>query len=242
MERWNTLLGTIPDNGTNDALRLPHGHYTVSAEIDGVATDLKLLQQAAQMAARTKHTGWTPWWWPTREGIKPYVHGNAIECSIGAQDRQVTAEHADFWRISPRGQLFIIRGYAEDSERIQVAPGTVLDLTLPVWRVGECLLYIVRLATALGADHTTIAIRCHWTGLRGRRLVAIDGRRAMFEDRVARSNECITSIGTPANRIAAALPEIVRELVEPLFVLFDFFRPGDDFYTVELDRLQQGRF
>jgi hypothetical protein len=240
MERRNAVLGAIPANA---AARMPHGYYTVSAEIEGFATDLPKAQHAAQTAARTKHTGWTPWWWPTRDGIRPYVEGNVIECSIGAQNGDVTADHADFWRISPRGQLFIIRGYTEDNMRDRgIEPGMVVDLTLPVWRIGECLLYIARFAAAVDAEHASVLIRCRWIGLRGRRLTSLSARRAMFEERIARSNECSTSITTPADRITTALPEIVHELVEPLFILFDFFRPGNDFYTVELNRLQQERF
>jgi len=111
-----------------------------------------------------------------------------------------------------------------------------------VWRIGECLLYVTRFAAVVGAENASAAIRCHWTGLRGRHLTSLGGDRFMFEERITPSNGCSTSITTPADRITTALPEIVRELVEPLFVLFEFFRPDDEFYTVELDRLQQGRF
>lgn len=241
-ERWNAVIGAIPDNGANAAIRMPHGHYSVSAAIDGTRMTLAQAEEAAKNAARTKYTGWTPWWWPTRDGLRPYVEANVIERSVGANDQNITSDHADFWRISPQGLLFIIRGYTEDGMRDRVEPGSVIDVTLPVWRIGECLLFISRFATLAGSPNAAIGIRCNWTGLQGRRLVSIGGGRGMFEERIARSDACSTSITTEVDKIAAALPEIVRELVEPFFVLFDFFRPGNEFYTVELDRLRQGRF
>jgi len=134
LERWNAATGAIPDNGANAGICMPHGHYSVSAVIDATRVTLAQAEDAAKNAARTKYTGWTPWWWPTREGLRPYVEGNVIERSVGANDQDVRPDHADFWRISQQGQLFIIRGYTEDGMPDRVEPGSVIDLTIPVWR------------------------------------------------------------------------------------------------------------
>jgi hypothetical protein len=42
--------------------------------------------------------------------------------------------HCDFWRAHPSGLLYQLRGYDEDSTD-QVQPGTVFDVTLPIWRL-----------------------------------------------------------------------------------------------------------
>jgi hypothetical protein len=78
------------------------------------------------------------------------------------------AAHPDFWRPSPQGMMYLLRGYAEDSTS-DFAPGKVFDLTLPVWRVGECLLHAKRFAAKL-ADGPSSVIRAVWSGLRGRIL------------------------------------------------------------------------
>jgi hypothetical protein len=201
--------------------------------------------QTAQSTSRTKLTGWTPFWWPTRDEMRPYVEDDVIQCSMAVLE-ETTSDHADFWRISRNGQLFLLRGHTEDGARLQrarsVEPGTVIDLVLPVWRVGEILLYLARFAEAAGRGHTAVSIACQWTGLRGRHLVALSGDRDLLEDRVARASVCGSNITTLADRIQSGLPEIVRELVEPLYMLFDFFQPDDEFYSTELARLQQGRF
>jgi hypothetical protein len=147
--------------------------------------------------------------------------------------------------VSTAGELFVIRGYIEDSlqERPRpVEPGTVFDLTLPVWRIGECLLFIQRFTTEAGAEDSTVSVRCEWTGLQGRTLTAINGRRTMFDDHRSRSDGYTATITIPAERISAALPEIVRDLVNPLYALFDFFQPPGAMYAEELGRMQRREF
>jgi hypothetical protein len=59
------------------------------------------------------------------------------------------AAHCDFWRAAPTGRFFLMRGYQEDSQEA-VAPGTIIDVTLPIWRLSEGLLHAARMAAALG--------------------------------------------------------------------------------------------
>jgi hypothetical protein len=63
----------------------------------------------------------------------------------------------------------------------------------------------------------------------------LDGYRAASNARVSR-------ITVPAERINTALPEILRDLTAPLFVLFGFFTPGAGLYSEEIDRLVNRTF
>lgn len=244
MARWTALVGPLP---TNSHVRMPHGHYRVACIVDGVEIDLPRLRDVMQRSAQHL-TGWPPWWWPTREEITPYIHDNTIECHIATQLGNPDAAHSDFWRVSTSGELFVIRGYIEDSltadgRRGQpTPPGTVFDLTLPVWRIGECLLFIQRFAEEAGAEQSAVTVRCEWAGLQGRRLTVLSGRRALFDDHTSRSNSFIATVTTQADRITAGLPEIVRELVNPLYALFDFFQPPATMYSEELGRMQRREF
>ena len=242
MARWVQLIGELP---ADSYVRMPRGHYRISAILEGVRVDLPQLRETIHRAAQHL-TGWPPWWWPTREGIAPYIDGNVIECHIAAQEVHADAAHSDFWRISTRGELFLVRGYIEDSLAREahrpLAPGTVFDLTLPVWRIGECLLFIQRFATDLGAQDSAVSVRCEWTGLRGRTLTVLSGRRALFDDHRTRSDGYVATINVPVERISASLPEIVRELVNPLYALFDFFEPPAAMYAEELGRMQRREF
>lgn len=65
--------------------------------------------------------------------------------------------------------MFLLRGYQEDSNPNSIEPETIFDLTLPVWRVGECLLNAERLATALTDQSASVIISitaelCHFRG------------------------------------------------------------------------------
>lgn len=240
--RWAELIAEFP---ADSYVRMLRGHYRVAAVIEGVNLDLPRLREVMNRAEQHL-TGWPPWWWPTRQGIAPYMHGNTIECHIAEQDVRTDAAHSDFWRVSTTGELFLIRGYAEDSlehDRHQpVAPGTVLDLTLPVWRIGECLLFIQRFAVEADAEDSTVSVCSEWTGLQGRTLTVLSGRRWLFDDHASRSDVYTATMTIPVERISGALPEIVRDLVGPLYALFDFFQPPAAMYAQELGRMQRRQF
>lgn len=240
LARWNEVLADRP---LDAAQRMPLGYYTFSCMIEGVHVSIRELESAMDTANQTKLTGWTPWWWPTRDIIRPYVHGKAIECNLGVFDNAEPA-HADFWRISRTGEMFLIRGYAEDGidRRPNIFPGTVFDLTLPVWRIGECLLFVERFAAALGVPDAVAHVRCRFTGLNNRTLVSLENRRAVWDARTSHSEVVETHTSEPASQISVRLPEIVRDLTEPLFLIFDFFQPPDALYAEELDRMQRRRF
>jgi hypothetical protein len=77
--------------------------------------------------------------------------------------------------------MFLLRGYQEDTSS-KISPGKHLDLTLPVWRTGECLLHASRLARRLGTQ--TVDFSMTWTGLQGRELgVALSQMRHVMPGR-----------------------------------------------------------
>jgi hypothetical protein len=240
--RWMEVVNEFP---AVSHVRMPLGHYRVACVVEGVNLDLPRLREV-MTRANLHLTGWPPWWWPTREGIAPYIRGNTIECHIAEQQAHPDPAHSDFWRVSTTGELFLIRGYIEDSldheGRQRVAPGTVFDLTLPVWRIGECLLFIQRFAIETGLEDSTVSVHCEWAGLQGRRLTVLNGHRTLFNDHQSRSDGCATTITIPVERISAALPEIVRDLVNPVYALFDFFQPPGAMYSEELGRMQRREF
>ena len=76
----------------------------------GLADLLDVLRDAPRL------TGWNTWWVPTRQAIKPYPSDGAIECWLGGDTSEHhqehrDADHSDFWRITPDGRAFLLRGY-----------------------------------------------------------------------------------------------------------------------------------
>ncbi|MCL4459746.1 MAG: ATP-binding protein [Chloroflexi bacterium] len=187
-------------------------------------------------------TGWPPWWVPTRDEIGPYPYNGLIECWL-VNTRFNDAAHSDFWRASPKGMMFLLRGYQEDCVPDQFEPGTRFDLTLPVWRVGECLLHAERLATVMLPDQSaSIIFRVTWEGLSSRTLVPwANSRRFLDPVHQSRQNSVTSKILISANNISATLPEIITALTKPLYEVFDFFTPPLEMIQEELSEMRGRR-
>src|SRR4051812_22051801 len=99
--------------------------------------------------------------------------------------------HSDFWRISANGMAYLLRGFQEDGRDYEERPGSVLDFTLPIWRIGECLLHARRLAAEL--DGGPVEFSARWSGLNGRALIARDPR-FVGGNHVSRENQITTTI------------------------------------------------
>jgi hypothetical protein len=96
-----------------------------------------------------------------------------------------------------------------------------IDLTLPIWRLGEMLLYASRLAKLLG-DDPEILIMCQFSGLRNRRLVSMT-RFFDVHDRQGCMDDVVTlETQATAQRIEDNLVEILHSLLSPLYELFPF--------------------
>ncbi len=208
----------------------------------------RLLEVLTEVAG--SETGWPPWWVPTREGIRPYPHEDTIECwlaepgapqpdpenwlrtALGPKD----SAHADFWRASPAGQLFLARGYQEDG-RQGSEPGQLLDFTtVPIWRLAECLLHAQRFALEYGGSDATVAFSIRWEGLANRTLVSIASDREIHPRRCNQS--AVESYGEfSAAGLRGRLPEVVQELARPLYTAFEFFDPPLSLYEEEIARM-----
>lgn len=246
--RWMGLINTLPD-GVGP--RLPHGRFCVAYEILGERRPVAPARFPEVLRASVvRHTGWPPFWYPTKAGIEPYPIDGAVECWLGG-DMQTPPEnrdaaHSDFWRVHPDGLAFLLRGYQEDGLDVQrpgrtpVPPGSVFDITLPVWRIGEALLHARSLAANLFEGPTTIRFVVSYEGLAGRSLVSISNRRHVLEGRVSRQEQITLKTHIDAQAIDPNLPEIVHPLLSPLYALFDFCELPMQLVVEELTRMRAG--
>ncbi len=174
----------------------------------------------------------------------PYPHHDFVEAWVGRPiERQRNFDdpaHSDFWRASRNGKIYTVRGYGEDSSE-RVAPGTAIDITLPVWRVGEGLLFAARLAEVF-EEVDAIAVKCRFTGLNDRHLTSLGGNRHMSNDRVSRTPEVAMSAQVTLDRVRDNLTEVMHQLMVPLYERFDFFPLSSELVDQELGRLRGGRF
>ena len=247
--RWYGLVeGLAPEVGA----RFPHGHCSFAYEVVGGAGKAALQELPDVLRASVvRHSGWPPFWYPTRKGIEPYPFDGAVECWLGGDEAAAMerdAAYSDFWRIAPDALAYLIRGYQEDGWDMDraglraVEPGTVFDVNLPVWRAGEALLHAARFAEKLLGRPATIRFAAHYTGLSGRSLVSLaNPRRLVSREYVSRDESIRRVVEVESEAIAVNLPEIVYELLAPLYALFGFFKLPTRLVAVELEKMRSGR-
>lgn len=250
LARWGGLIAGLPDNV---GPRLPYGRYYMAYEIIGEPRQITPAQVPDLLRASVvRHTGWPPFWYPTRAGIVPYPIEGAVECWLGGDPEtppeQRDAASSDFWRIHPAGLAFLLRGYDEDginakqSSSSPVQPASAFDVVLPVWRIGEGLLHARSLAANLFDGPTTIRFVASYEGLAGRSLASITNRRHIWEDRICHQDSITLRTHIDTLAIDSNLPEIIHPLLSPLYALFDFFELPMQLVVDEITRMRASNF
>lgn len=230
-KQWCVLVDQLPaDSGA----RFPHGSYNFAYEILGKPRGIGLAQLPDVLKASVvRHTGWPPFWYPTRREIQPYPNEGTVECWLGRDPRLRLEDQdpaaCDFWRISPDGLAYLLRGYQEDGMDLlragaaRIDLGSTLDVTLPIWRLGEALLQAQRLAGNLFHEPTTIKFVARYAGLKGRSLVTLNASRYLRTREACRQSEIVLSAHVDSNSVSVNLPKIVHSFLSPLYALFGFF-------------------
>lgn len=230
--------------GENGFEPYQYGVWTVAYQVTGdfqhpsLSQLLRLLREV-----EGNETGWPVWLVPSREEIKPYPNEGVIDCLM-AEKSSSDGAHSDYWRASPEGRLYLLRGYQDDTDaaqRLGISPGTYLDMVLPIWRVGECLLHAHRLASKLAGQSARILIRFTWEGLTNRLLSNwACGERNLPEGYRCHQDAVQSETTLVVVNVPDQLPEIVKKLTEPLYEAFDFFEMPMHVIKEELKRMTRG--
>ena len=153
---------------------------------------------------------------PVPDGIVAEV---AIADSPGVLDRT----SYDYWKLFRDGRFYTLLSLFED-ERAE----NIIFFDTRVNRVTEGLLLLARLYRRLGTTDTdTVNVTLRHVGLQDRTLGSADRMRLMSERGRSAANESETTISASLSDLETDLPRLVRELVAPLFMLFDFFEASD---------------
>lgn len=245
-ERWRLLTSGLPPEF--EYARFPNGWYRVDYEIDGdlKSADLKQFRQILSDAT-VRYSGWPPFWVPTRDGIRPYEREGLLECWLAPIDPEkifADAAHSDFWRVSPGGRAFLIRGYQEDAQET-FPSGSIFDTSLPIWRLGECLLHAESLASRLtkSPSDASVRFRAMYTGLRGRHLAAWSNPLNSSSNigQRSRSDEAVLQVTVRIEDISKDLTSIVYKLVSSLYERFGVAGLSQHFVATELEKMQRNR-
>ena len=248
-DRWRSLTKRLPKESVS---RFPHGWHRFDYCIEG---DLKSpgLKELADILGKSviSHTGWPLFLIPRQSEMATREVDGAIECWLGSDEAASTnrffrdAAHSDFWRATPQGRLFVIRGYQEDAQET-FPPGTIMDTTLPIWRMGEALLHAEKFTALMrGGDSASITIRFRalYSGLSGRLLRSWASPLAgiQIEGHAARGDEAMLDTVIPAENVSSRLSEHLFPLISSLYERFGVAGLSENRVKAEVDRFLESR-
>ena len=261
--RWAEL---VEDLHRDSPSRFPHGFYEAGFSLDNVKPlrSLSEVNDRLRKARSMSLTGWSPFLELSTPAWAPYPHENHVEAWVGRPDaekpKDESAGHSDYWRVSRDGKLYMIRGYQEDDigrsragnshpEPEQQGLSTwqsfgrsppetrrILDPTLPIWRIGEALLFANRFGETF--DHVgTISVWCRYTGLTGRCLYPVTGSRPFFGEEISNTDRVVLQHRFSPQQVRDNLAGVLHQLLEPLYECFSFFKLPFSMVEEELEKL-----
>jgi hypothetical protein len=155
---------------------------------------------------------------PTSDGIVAEVAIGESEPNNFAQDRR----SYDYWKLFRDGRFYTLLSLFEDERQ----PGH-LFFEVRIKRVTEALLLLARIYRRLGAsDRDLVTARFRHAGLASRSLVAANFDRDVGE-RTTTEDVVETTVTASLSEIESDLVAQVKQVISPLFVVFEFFELSD---------------
>jgi len=153
-----------------------------------------------------------------REEYKPRPFGDGIRAEVAMTERLMSgATTYDYWALRTNGDFYLLQSLFED----QRAENKMFFNTRIV-RITESLLFAANLYDRLGVSpDSNISIRITHNGLAGRELGSSNPNRFISSSQChedVSQVQIVESLGKLRPRIV----ESVRQIAEPLFMLFDF--------------------
>ena len=147
-------------------------------------------------------------------------------------------ERFDYWSLRLNGDFYTAQNLFENGRE----PSAIFFNTRMV-RTAEALLYCRNLYGNLGVEPgRLVQFRSKHSGLLGRKLASSTPNRMLWPiARKASANTSETATEFEHPLTDRGVVEKTRELLDPLFVLFDFFAPDESIYQDVVGNFIQGR-
>jgi hypothetical protein len=198
-------------------------------------SQIELLNAVKQSEIRT-------FGWPigitleNKDEYRPRPYGDGIRAEVSINDGPNGRRSYDYWSLRSNGDFFLLQSLFEDSRR----PKEIFFDTRIV-RVTESLMFIESLYTKLGAPpECRIAIKVSHNGLNGRSLTSASPNRSVtpkVSNEDVSSSEIVMTLGT----MQQTRVEDVRNLLAPMFMLFDYMQFSDEVYEDIVRSFEIGR-
>jgi hypothetical protein len=158
-------------------------------------------------------------------------------------DGIVMATHSDralfaYWALRGDGTFYLLKSLFEETK----GQRQTLFFDTRVLRVTEVCMYLSRLYSRMGIpNESRLYLQLRFGGLKGALLKATDSRPFFHEQGPSAEDAVSTQVTTTLDALRENMPEVVKELTRPLFVLFDYYKLEDDNYRGIVENYQNGR-
>lgn len=175
----------------------------------------------------------------TPDEFRPRPIGDGIRAEISlvpGEAPAVTKGSYDYWALRSSGDFYLLQSLFEDD----IHEG-VLFFNSRIVRVAEAFMFAENLYEALGvATETRLSVRVTHEGLAGRTLASSTPDRFVYPkqavENVSSSEVVVSTVRSPDS-----LTDNVRQILAPMFMLFDYAEFGADVYADIVNRFAQGR-
>ena len=199
-------------------------------------------RQAALMSAveasQIKTFGWPIAIVLNRDPFRPHPTAEGVRAEVSFADEAGSGGRGsyDFWSLRRSGDFYLLQSLFEDERR-----ENEVFFDTRIIRVTELLLFLSRCYSRLDApDSTALRIELRHGGLAGRELTAA-GNRQMPYHRTTSEAEVGAAVECTLAELQTRLVELVRELLEPFFMVFDFLELGDQVWAEIVNGFVEGR-
>ena len=211
------------------------GHF--EAQVSLAPPKISRTQRELDEAARTSEIRTFGWPMGVYLGNRNEYRPRPIPDGIVAVIGNTKLDTFDYWTWRKNGDFYILNSLFEDQRE-----SMKIFFDTRIVRTTELLLYCARMYTKLGVDSTSeIFIKTTYGGLKGRTIDVAGRRRHMQPFQPCEANEVTANTSTTLEKIEVDLASLVKKLLEPVFVLFDFFSIDDNIYEEIVNGFVNGR-
>ena len=237
-EEWVAAQHQLATAGLTTVKRSAYMEAVASIQPKGSWRQPVLL--SAVEASQVKTFGWPIGIVLNRDEYRPHPTSEGVKAEVAINPggpTMIDRTSYDYWYLRQTGDFYFLHSLFED-ERADNA----IFVDTRIVRVTELLLFLSRLYSRLEVpDSTQVQVTVTHGGLEGRQLRTANPARLMQQDRTSSETEVSASITCTVGELESKLVEQVRGLLEPLFVVFDFFELSDSVWEELINGFVEGR-
>jgi hypothetical protein len=168
-----------------------------------------------------------------RDPYRPRPIADGVVATVHWEERATF----DYWALGTTGDFYLAKTLSEDA----LGHPDKIFFNTRIVRVAETVMFLSRLYLALGADpDSTVRLTVRHTGLAGRPLQATASRGFVFHRRTTIEQEMSTTSRWVLSAGEKDLVTIVKQLLAPLFQVYEFFEVSDEVLRDVVERFVAG--